>query len=183
MKSFRAYLLEKELTKNKWELLLSPHDKQEHSEDLINVVNHAYKHTTLGSFVKTSVDVGNSEWLVMDYDQKPDVDIAIFYRKPKATEKWSGFKIQGIGHDGTKEAKEKLMTKVVGLLQEKNFWIEASDALAIALDKHKVRKELDEKILKLVFPTIKQINADGSYVRTINGKDNKECVYGKLKLK
>lgn len=98
MLTFKAYcsLIEKELPKNTWELLLTAKDKQEHSSDLINAVGTAYKHTTLGSFVKSVGDVNNSEWMVMDYDENPDVDIAIFYRKPRVDEKWVGFKIQDL---------------------------------------------------------------------------------------
>ena len=181
MKSFKEYLLEKELSKNKWELLINPADKEEHSKDLIQIVGQAYKHTTLGSFVKSSSDVASSEWMVMDYDENPDIDIAIFYRKPRANEKWVGFKIQGIGHDGTKESKTKLLNKVAGLLQGKNFWIEASDSMAASLEKRNVRKETNADILKTVFPSIKKINADGSYIREISGKEHHEVVFGKLK--
>ena len=183
MKTFREYLLEKALEKNKWELLLSPSDKQEHSKDLIDVVGQAYKHTTLGSFVRSTADVSSSEWMVMDYDDNPDVYIAIFYRKPRADEKWTGFKIQGIGHDGQKESKDKVLTKVVGLINGQNFWVEASDALAKALAKRGAKKETNPAVLNAIFPSIKTINDDGSYVRVISGQDHHETVYGKIKLK
>lgn len=143
----------------------------------------AYKHTTLGSFVKSVGDVNNSEWMVMDYDENPDVDIAIFYRKPRVDEKWVGFKIQGIGHDGTREAKDKLMKKVVGLLNGKNFWIEASDSMAKSLEKMGAYKEKSEDVLRGLFPTIKKVDTDGSYIRHISGKDSEESVYGRIRLK
>ena len=185
MISFKGYceLLEKELKKGSWALLLTSDDKKEHSSDLIDVVGTAYKHTTLGSFVKSLDDVTGSEWMVLDYDKDPDVDIAIFYRKPRASEPWTGFKIQGIGHDGTKESKEKLMKKVVGLVNGKNFWIEASDAMAAALIKLGANKETNEDTLKALFPTIKEIKDDGSYIRVIAGKVAHEMVFGKIKLK
>lgn len=185
MLSFKGYcrLLEKEIPKNTWALLLTSKDKAEHSSDLIDVVGTAYKHTTLGSFVKSVGDVSSSEWMVMDYDKDPDVDIAIFYRKPRSDEKWTGFKIQGIGHDGTKEAKERLMKKVVGLVNGKNFWIEASDAMARALEKLGANKETSQENLKSLFSGIKEFKEDGSYVRGIDGKDSHETVYGKIKLR
>lgn len=185
MISFKSYceLLEKELTKNTWALLLTAKDKERHGSDLIGSVGTAYKHTTLGSFVKSMDDVSNSEWMVMDYDKDPDVDIAIFYRKPRASEKWTGFKIQGIGHDGSKEAKERLMKKVVGLVNGKNFWIEASDAMARSLEKLGASKETSKENIKALFPSIAEFKNDGSYVRKINGKDSHETVYGKIKLK
>ena len=53
--------------------------------------------------------------------------------------------------------------------------------MAASLEKRNVRKETNADLLKMVFPSIKKINADGSYVREISGKEHHEVVFGKLK--
>lgn len=175
-------MIDEAVEKNRWTYLLTK-DKDEYHHDIIRLVQRAYQHTTLGSFVKSVHDVQNSQWLVLDYDHKPDLDIAIFWRGPRQDERWMGRKIQGIGHDGQDESKKRLVEHIVSILRTSNYWIEASDALAAVLLKRGVRKETNRVLLKALFPTIMTYYPDGSYDRMIDGKLHREFVFGRPRLK
>lgn len=82
-----------------WELLNSNDDKEFWGEELIQLVQNAYKNSNLGSFVNSLNDVKRSDWLVLDWDDCNQPDSAIFYRKNRPNETWDGYKIQGIGYD------------------------------------------------------------------------------------
>ena len=174
MISFKQYITEY-VKKGTWEHLLTK-DKEEYHTDLIKLVDTAYKHTTLGSFVKSVQDVKNSDWLVLDYDSNPDLDIAIFYRGPRANETWKGKKIQGVGHNGTPEAKVKMMAELVKVLGQKGYWIEASERMEGALRKAGVHIQKDK--LKEIFPSIEKINSDGSYTRYVGNDIVHETIFG-----
>ena len=180
MISFKEYLVE--FAKNKWQHLLV-RDKTEYHQDLIGIVDSAYKHTTLGSFIKSMGDVKSSEWLALDYDKEPDIDVAVFYRPARPTESWIGNKIQGIGHDGERESKIKLMDKVDKLLTTKGWWIEASENMTTALKKKGVQPVTDQELLKRVFPSIIKFNSDHSYERLAGNEKITEFVFGELRLK
>ena len=63
----RAYeLFEDVQTSSTWELLDSSHDKAHWSENLINLVQSAYKKTHFGSFINSLNDVVKSDWLVLN---------------------------------------------------------------------------------------------------------------------
>lgn len=177
MKTFKQFLNEF-VRKNVWTKLL-PKEKSEYHKDIIRVVDKAYEHTSLGSFVKSLADVEGSDWEVLDYDEKEDIDVAIFMRKPRASEPWRGRKIQGIGHDGEKESKKKVISMLISTLNEHGYWIEASDAMAVVLRKNNVPLVKDQEVLKKLFPSITKFNSDGSYIRTSGGQQYHEAVFGK----
>jgi len=178
MITFKEFISER-IAKNTWEHLLTS-DKQEYADDLIRVVDIAYAHTSLGSFVKSLADVQSSDWEVLDYDDKPDVDVAVFFRRRRSNENWKGKKIQGIGHDGNEESKERLMKQLDKLLSSKGWWIEASGALAKSLLKRGHNPEIDQALLKTVFPAITKFHNDGSYTRTSGKQTITEYVFGDL---
>jgi len=179
MITFKQFLQD-EVRKNIW-THLSSKDKEDYSSDLLDIVGNAYKNTSLGAFVKSIVDVKGSEWIALDYDPEEDIDTAVFYRLPRANEKWVGKKVQGIGHDGQSASKEKLMKKLVDLLNSGGWWIEASEALAKSLKKKGAYNERDEDLLKEIFPSIVKFHEDGSYDRKIDGKIHNEFVFGHVK--
>lgn len=180
MTTFKQFL-ESKFSPNTWVHLL-PNDKEEYHEDLISLVDKAYGHTTLGSFVKSLLDVKGSDWEVLSEDSESIKD-AIFFRKQRGKEAWTGHKIQGIGHDNTSEGKKIVLEKLVKQLTESGWWIEASNPLAAALLRRGVEPVTDEKLLKKLFPSIKKVNEDGSYIRTVNGGDSaEEYVFGKPKI-
>jgi hypothetical protein len=76
------------------------------------LVDNAYRATSLGSFVQNASQVAASDWVALDWDPQPDLDCTVFYRKARPNESWTGYKIQGIGHDGKQESKQKVIQRV-----------------------------------------------------------------------
>lgn len=179
------FLFEFELPKNKWELIVSNDDKQELGTDLVDLVSHAYSTTPQGSFVNSIKDVIPSDWNVIDWDKDPDVDSCVFYRKNRGGESWQGYKLQGLGHDGTRTSKDKAINKIQELLSKPGVWIESSDAMRHVLKKLNVPAVTDEKFLQQLFkdPNLKMIDND-TYVRVLaDGTKVTETVFGSPKIK
>lgn len=171
------------LPKNKWEVLPSP---KPYSDELINLVQTAYKNTPEGSFVNTTSDLVKSNWVALDFDDEPDIDVTIFYRNSKSNETWDGNKIQGIGHDGTREAINKVLSELEKLLSKPGNWVEASDALEHILYKMGVPYVKDENEAQLIFPnTNLEFTGDkGKYIRDLgSGGKAKETIFGNPKIK
>lgn len=178
-------LYEFQLPKNKWELLISNQDKSEVGHDLVDLVQTAYSNTKLGSYVNSLSDVIPSDWNVIDWDNEPDIDACVFYRKNRPGENWVGYKIQGVGHDGSKISKDKAINKVQELLDKKGVWIESSDAMQHVLRKLNVNPITDENFLQSLFndPKLKMIDHD-TYVRRLgSGLEVQETVFGNPVLK
>ena len=175
-----AELIERDLPKNSWEVLTANPDKQEFGQELVNLVQNAYKNTPLGSNVNSLGDVVPSDWVVLDWDKNPDVDSLIFYRVNRSGETWTGKKIQGLGHDGQKDSKNKAIYKLEKLLQQQGWWIESSDALRSVLLKTSAPVVTQEDYLQELFndPNLRMVD-QVTYVRTLgNGKEITETVFG-----
>lgn len=168
------------LSKNQWELLLSTADKEEVSHDLVRLVTNAYSNTSQGSFVNSIKDVIPSDWLAIDWDQDPDVDACVFYRKNRAGENWSGFKIQGLGHDGTRQSKDKAIAKIQQLLAKPGIWIESSDAMRAILMKLNVPVVTDLVMLQTLFndPYLEKVDNETYDRRLLSGQVVRETVFG-----
>jgi|TARA_R110000851_G_scaffold87200_3_gene190070 hypothetical protein len=184
MKTYKEYLKELSLKKNSWEFLTTS-DKKSFSPELIQLVQTAYKGTTLGSFINNSSDVLPSDWVALDWDKDDDLDVVVFYRTSRSNESWKGNKIQGIGHDGQKESKTKVIKKINTLLTKSGWWIEANGAMQHILNKSRAPIVTDEAFLRKLFNTtdLDMVN-DLEYDRKI-GKSEvvRESVFGKPKLK
>jgi predicted chitinase len=169
----------KEITKNRWTLLVTDSERQAWSGDLIDLVKNAYQHTNLGSFITNVGEVQSSDWVALDWDSEPDVDCTVFYRRPRQGEQWTGYKIQGIGHDGHPESKKRVLHRVKVLLSKKGNWIESSDALARTLGRLGLQPVTDEKILHSLFPNSElRIENNGTYKRMAGGQWITEQVFG-----
>lgn len=179
------FIVEFSLPKNQWELIVSNADKEELGTDLVSLVRQAYSNTPQGSFVNSIKDVIPSDWNVIDWDQDPDVDSCVFYRRNRNDENWVGYKIQGIGHDGTRISKDKAIAKIVALLSKPGIWIESSDAMRAVLKKLSSNVVTDEALLKKLFndPELNMIS-DDTYERMLsNGQKVSETVFGNPKIK
>lgn len=178
-------LQEVTLTKNSWELLISTADKEEVSHDLVNLVQTAYTNTPDGSFVNSIKDVIPSDWTVIDWDHDPDVDACVFYRKARANETWTGYKIQGLGHDGSRTSKDKAINKIQQLLTKQGVWLESSDAMRAVLKRLNVPTVTDLVTLQTLFndPFLEKVDDDTYDRRLDNGKIIRETVFGYPKLK
>jgi hypothetical protein len=160
-------------------------DKQKYADNLIDIVQTAYKNAPLGSFIKSSRDVAESDWQAIDIDDNPDIDATIFYRGPRSGETWGGFKIQGIGHDGDREAINAVLNRLKLLLNQNGYWVEASDALEHVLYKLGVPYISDESVASKIFPKsdLKMIGDRGKYNRKVSGKTVTETIFGKPKVR
>jgi hypothetical protein len=172
-------LLFENYKKMKWEIITSNPDKKIEGKRLIDIVSNAYRNTNMGSFVKTISDVIKSKWLVIDCDEYDDIDACIFYRGPRKDEKWDGYKIQGIGHDGDPVAKKILIKKLIDTLKNDNgFWIEASGTLEYILEEN-LERVTDIEIIKRLFPDSKIVfSENGQYKRTLGNTWIEESVFG-----
>lgn len=147
------------------------------SDNIIDLIQIAYKGTELGSYINNKSDLMRStKWITIDWDEYPDADAVIFGRKTPF-----GLKIQGIGHDGEPKSKELIIKKLIKILQTAGYWIEASDKLEHVLYKNDVPYISSEKIAHLIFPNSKlnMIGDRGKYYRTLeSGKIIKETIFG-----
>lgn len=160
-------------------------DPIEYDEELISLVQIAYKNAPLGSFINTTKDMIQSDWKAADVDGDRELDATIFYREPKSTEPWKNLKIQGIGHDGSREAIVAVLSKLEDMLRTGEYWIEASDALEHILNKRQAPVLKDERYAQAVFPNtaLKMISDNGQYTRTAGGKEISETIFGNPGLK
>ena len=175
------FILEYSIPKNKWELLISDSDKTELGDNLVDLVTTAYSNTPQGSFVNSIKDVIPSDWNVIDWDEDPNIDATVFYRGPRKNEQWTGYKIQGIGHDGKRESKDRAISKVRELLNKNGWWIESSDAMRHILLKAGVNPVTDLDTLQQLFndKNLKLVD-EITYVRELpNTGQIKETVFGK----
>ena len=177
-------LFELRIPKNQWELLISRADKGEMSPELIALVKNAYSVTAMGSMVQSMRDVLYSDWKVLDWDRKADLDVVVFYRQNRSNEMWTGNKIQGMGHDGQRGSKDRGIKQLVAALNQPGWWIEASDALRAVLLKNNVPIVNDEETLKRLFgdPNLTMIDQN-TYTRVAGGETITETVFGKPNLK
>ena len=169
-----------ELVKNRWQLLVTSNEKHEWANNLIDLVHNAYKNTNLGSFVQNSSQVAASDWVALDWDPDPNLDCTVFYRRARPNESWTGYKIQGIGHDGKTESKQKVINRVKNLLTKPGVWIESSDAMARTLGKQGLNPVTDEQTLQQLFPNsnLTLLDNNGNYERIVDGRKIREQVFG-----
>ena len=165
-----------EIPKQKW-IDVNP---TEYSDDLVSIVQNAYKKTPKGSFINTKSDLIGSDWNSIDIDEIPDIDATIFYRKPRANETWKGNKIQGIGHDGDREAIDILLKRMKQLLSKSGWWVEASDTLEHVLYKMGISYIDNEDVARRVFPNtnLKFTGNRGQYTRLVGNQKVKETIFG-----
>jgi hypothetical protein len=176
---------ELQLSKNHWGLLLSTADKEEVGHELVDLVTTAYNNTPQGSFVNSLKEVIPSDWLAIDWDQDPDVDACVFYRKPRSGETWTGHKIQGLGHDGSRISKDKALAKIHELLLTPGWWIESSDAMRATLKKLNVPSVKDLQLLQALFndPNLEMFDKDTYDRRLPSGTVIRETVFGYPQLR
>ena len=144
------------------------------------MVQTAYAGTAQGSFVNNLSNLLPSDWAVLDFDEDPDVDSAVFYRGPRANEHWTGYKIQGLGHDGSRASKDHALARILQMLSQQGWWIESSGALRGVLAKKGANIVSDPQLLQTLFPNsnLSMID-DSTYTRTLqDGNTITETVFG-----
>ena len=176
---------ELKLPKNKWETLISTADKEEAGHDLIGLVQSAYAKTTDGSFINQLHDIIPSDWAVIDWDDEPDVDACVFYRRNRPGENWIGYKIQGLGHDGTRTSKDKAINKIQQMLAKPGVWVESSDAMRRVLKGLNVASINDVEFLRKLFDddSLEMVDNDTYHRKLSSNKVITETVFGNPILK
>lgn len=179
-------ILEELKSKNTWEGITP----NEYSNELIKLVQEAYKKAPLGSFINSSKDLAGSDWIAIDLDDDPDIDATVFYRNSKSDEPFSNKKIQGMGHDGSKNAITIVLNKLKSMLSSGEYWVEASDKLEdilYKLDAPFVKNQITARRLfpkkKLNFIKETGSSFSGRYTRTTSDKTITETIFGKPKFK
>jgi len=167
---------------NKW-YTFSTNTITKVSDNIIKLVQNAYKNTDDGSFVNHKSDLKYSNyWYAIELDDGDnEADAVIFARKSP-----NGIKIQGIGHDGDVVSKRELLGYLAKLLLKNGHWIEASGALEKVLYRLKVPYISSEKVAQSIFPNtnLKMIGDGGKYTRKLeNGKEVTETIFGKPNVK
>lgn len=164
LKTFEDYKFSDIFPKNDW-VELSHDNRKELKREVWELVDNAYK--PLGGHVRISNpdSVVNDKdlvfWSAVDIDDDPYSDVVIFARKS------FGYKISGWGHDGGRESKIGLMTKLVHLLKKPGFWIEVSGKPAEILS-NKVDK-LPISDVQKIFPNSEITELEsGFYTRTLS---------------
>jgi hypothetical protein len=141
--------------KNRWIQLLNDNKLDEIKDNLFILVNNAYSKLGGNKVIKSPEDIfKRNYWEAIDIDQDPDADALIFGRKTNF-----GIKITGIGHDGNKSSKKKLIEKLYNQLKKRGYYMEASG---------KVKEKLDE----LDTPYIKNKNDIEKIIGNIYYKNN-----------
>jgi hypothetical protein len=174
----KEFIIEFQIPKNTWTVLPDPTAA---TDELVGLVNTAYSSTDLGSFVNSESDVSRSDWAVLDWDSNPDIDSTIFFRGPRIDEKWTGHKIQGVGHNGHPESKRKAVNFLLQTLNKDGWWIESSGAMSATLLKIGAPIVTDSDTIKSLFNDNSiQFISDTIYTRVLsNGHKIKESVFGK----
>jgi hypothetical protein len=171
--------------KHSWEVITANNTKSDAGPNLIDLVQTAYQNTPDGSFVNSIRDVIPSDWEVIDWDDHPDLDSCVFFRRNRSDESWVGTKIQGIGHDGQRTSKDYAVKKVIELLHKNGTWIESSDAMRAVIKKHGLKGISNVQFLRKLFrdPNLTMVDNDTYQRKLHSGKVITESVFGKPILK
>lgn len=163
--------------KNKW-FRVNGHRIKELGDNFYSLVDDVY-HPLYGghSALASPQDVASSSfWTAINLNPADGhANAVIFARKTIG-----GYKIRGIGHDGSKEAKSAVIGHLLYLLNRGGYWMEASDRLGYILRGKHAPMVTDPKTIQKLFPGEKiEMQRDWSYVR-----QNKyhETLFGKPRI-
>ena len=180
--NYRAYLknnilLQEELPKNQW-VDLSDKEKEEYASDIFNLINTAYAPIGGNINYKSASDVlgaeADADYEVINLDDDPRPDALNAFKKQSA-----GNKLAAIGHDGSPEAKSKVINHYANLLKQKGYYLEVSGKLKdILLSKGAPIVTNPELIKKVLKGKEIEMNDDGTYQRTLGGTTHTKTLLG-----
>jgi len=179
---YRAYLknnilLQEEFPVGKW-VNLSDKEKEEYASDIFNLINTAYAPIGGNVNYKSAADVlgaeADADYEVINIDDDPEPDALSAYKKQPA-----GNKLAAIGHDGSPEAKSKVINHYADLLKKKGYYLEVSGKLKDILLSKGAPIVTDTELIKKVLKgkTI-ELNDDGTYQRSIGGEKHTKTLLG-----
>lgn len=179
---YRAYLknnilLQEELPLNKW-VALSDKEKEEYASDIFDLINTAYAPIGGNVNYKSAADVLGSEadadYEVINIDDDPEPDALSAYKKQPA-----GNKLAAIGHDGSSEAKSKVINHYANLLKKPGYYLEVSGKLKDILLSKGAPVVTDPDVIKKVLKGKEiEMNDDGTYQRYLGGSIHTKTLLG-----
>lgn len=172
------YIQEADIPKNKW-VELTAKDLDDYKDDLLGLIDTAYSYIGGHSNYSTPSDIGKeasrgANYTVIDLDDDPEIDAVDITKKKKA-----GTKAVATGHDGTSQAKRAVITHKIENLKKPGFYVEVSGKIKDILLKAGVPQVKDrETIEKALAGKEIKMNDDGSYTRSIAGKEHEKIMLG-----
>lgn len=159
------------------------------AEELFNLVQEAYKPIGGHAKIKSPKDLMAEATFfeVTDLDADQDADAVVLLDKKPAGEKGVG-----LGHDGSRPAKDATITHQADVLNKPGYYVEVSGAIAhVLLTKFKVPAVLDASAVRRVLqknivwvgahPDGKYQDAPGWYERDIGGHKHLKIMLGEPK--
>lgn len=175
--------------KNKWKTVTDAHLRKhpELADELYKLLSTAYASIGGHSVIKSPSQLVGGKISVIhavDIDADPEADAVSFGKKKPA-----GIKSVGLGHDGTRAAKDRVMAYKAKLLKSKKQYAEMSGAIAHIMltrygvdsvnDEETVQKALNKDIEWIgAHPKGKYPDNPGWYRRTIGGERHLKILMG-----
>jgi hypothetical protein len=159
----------------------------DNESDLVDIIKTSYEKVGGNPYISKSGDISArySDWVLMDTDEDPEVDVALFGKPAK-----SGIKLGAMATDGTSVAKQAVL-ELQGQLYRNGWWAEVSDAPAhIAINKLKLFPIEDEEAVRELLgkdiewygehPEGKFPGTNGWYSRIIGGTPHIKTIVGNV---
>jgi len=152
--------------------------KEAFAEEIFDLINTAYTPIGGNPNYKSPDNVvgseGDSNYVVIDLDDDPDIDaVSVSKTKP------AGIKYVATGHDGTSKAKSRMINHKATNLKMPGYYIEVSGKIKDILLAKGVPVVDDAEVIKRVLKG-KDIELfdDGSYKRDIGGEKHVKVLLG-----
>lgn len=128
------------------------------------------------TYLKQKMDLSADNWhdmkgkykatFLIDVDNDKIPDAFIIHKKTKF-----GNKLALMATNGKKEAKRELVVKLINLLNERGWYIEASKKMEEIFSKTNINVVRDSDDIKSIIPNAININKDGYYERVLSKVD------------
>lgn len=168
------------LPKGQWQPIPSS-ELKDFEDEIFDLISRAYApvggHPNYNKAGDVTGAEGSSEYEVIDLDSDPDID-AVAVSKDKS----AGKKFVATGHDGSSQAKSKVVNHKAELLKKPGHYIEVSGKLKDILAAKGVEPVSDEESVRKILQG-KDIEwlGNGEYKRVIGGQLHTKMMMGKPK--
>ena len=168
------------LSKGQWQPIPSS-ELKDYEEEIFNLISKAYSPIEGHPNYKAPADVtgkeGDAEYEVIDLDSDPDID-AVTVSKDKP----AGKKFTATGHDGSSQAKSKVVNHKAALLKKPGHYVEVSGKIKDIFLAKGVEPITDEETVRKILQG-KDIEwlGNGEYKRAIGGQTHTKMLLGKPK--
>ena len=153
---------------------LSKEDLADLSNEIINLINNAYKNIGGNFEFKEPNDLLNTDltyWVGSDSDEDPYSDSVIGGKETKF-----GTKLTTMGQDGQMQSKADVLQKLRNLLSTKGFYIECDSFILSRVGLPPITDE--ETVKNVIGKNDIVFNSDGSYQRSIKGHISTKYLIG-----